>query len=370
MILLYRLLSPDAISSSTESLSTDKVKSVFEAFPSVAGFFLTALSASTLSQVASGTLVENNSLYYGASILVMICVGILLCKRSGVPNWKLSFPLALIIYGFAIAASLFVGRTDQISDNYNWASSIWYSPHWKMFALGLLSLAILPVASKSNKFKIGNYIYCAIVLATLASTTIYSSYIEYKNTPNIIAYWDRMRMDALNPSSLQMANEDKLTSFALSKRDTINMLEILQEYKLSVYRGNPKFISTADFTYIDNTKLILGAGFYSDRWLGPEANAHIEIKNPNSIVTMRLVPAPTIPSINCDFFLGGKKSYTRTFLANEPRLIAIEADQLVRAYETSWLSIKVVCDSYFMPTNGDTRPLSLHAREISEHPPS
>jgi hypothetical protein len=150
MIFLYRLASPSAISHSGESFGIDKAVVIIANFSNAIGFMLTALSASVLS--------------HGILLLVLVFIGIFLSKASAIPSWKIAFPLALLAYGFAIAGSLIVGRSDQVTENYAWASMIWYSPHWKMFALGLLAFPILLIFSGNRSFKTPNFAYSVIVL--------------------------------------------------------------------------------------------------------------------------------------------------------------------------------------------------------------
>ena len=176
----------------------------------------------------------------GFLILVIIVVGVVLyCKFK--LYTKTLIPVMGIVYGFGVYVMVYLGR----SSAYDWFANEWYNVHIKMMLASTIWIYGL-ILSIQHQHKISCIITCCICVCALLGTE--GNICELKRVPYVRDYYsDKQKyLFITNPEDMPV-DENGQTPLLHSLNVTMNSIEILRKYNLSVYQYWTAFEESSTF---------------------------------------------------------------------------------------------------------------------------
>lgn len=196
----------------------------------------------------------------GAMVFVITVVSVVLFVRLEMYK-KTWLPLMFIVYPFGVFALVYLGR----ATGWDWFSNEWYTVHLKISAAAVIWIYAYSY-DRIKRFKAGIVGVCILVVAF----GIIGNYYTVKRAPAIHNYLVEKQKYLYidNPSDMPV-DETGSTPLLHSLDVTMNSIEIMRKYNLSVYQYWDAYKACSTIRLSDNVVKYI-SGRYDDGWCEQE----------------------------------------------------------------------------------------------------
>lgn len=207
----------------------------------------------------------------GALVFIIICLSIVFFFNSRMYE-KTWTPLLCIVYSFGVLVMVYLGR----AGTWEWFANEWYTVHVKVALVGAICIYAY-VFKRNNKIKIFS-IVSVVFLCILGSVGNYCAVNRAEDVHNYYAGMQKYLY--VNDKEEMPVDEISGNTPLLHSLDaTMNSIEIMKKYNLSVYQYWNAYIECPT-TVISNNEIKYLSGWYDDGWV--EKNSTIELYTKNA----------------------------------------------------------------------------------------
>lgn len=209
-------------------------------------------------------------------VLALILSSVLFFKEKMYE--KTWIPLMMIVYSFGVLAMVYLGR----STDWQWMQNDWYNVHIKVSLAGAAWIFGFYLSSRIND-SVRNKLITSVLVFLLGAMLLFSvfgSSYAWKRAPYVRAYYANMQKYLYVQDAKDMpVNSDGQTPLLHTLEMTMQSIEILQKYNLSIYQYWDAYEESLAFgsSNVGNTlsTCIREEGIYDDGWVGTSASVRI-----------------------------------------------------------------------------------------------
>jgi hypothetical protein len=177
------------------------------------------------------------------------------------------FPIYLIFYSFFVWGMVLIGRYGNGSGGWQWFTNDWYYVHTKIAVIGVIWIL-------AHSFYAHKHILKQVALLALCFTLVggvYGSVIQVKVAPSIKNYYKEKQpyLFAEDISELSV-DENGNTPLLHTREVTMQSIEILKKYSLSVYRYYDAYLQMQVGNTLSTCRIVKGIS--DDGWVESSAN--------------------------------------------------------------------------------------------------
>lgn len=193
-------------------------------------------------------------------------------------------PVYFISYSFVVFIFVIIARPAS----WQWTLNEWYIVHTKLQYIGVVW--ILLYSYQNNKFKVNiNRIVVISSFIFIIIINVMGNIIELKRAPYVVEYYEN-KQPYLFAETIEELPVDGSgnTPLLASPEYTIQSIEILRKYGLSVYKYYPIYEKYREIYPVTSNglfplnlydgQILDKSGYYEDKWVGKEAEISVYSK--------------------------------------------------------------------------------------------
>ncbi len=216
----------------------------------------------------------------GAVVFILTLLSVILFFREQMYK-KTWLPLMCIVYGIGVFTLVLLGR----ADGWEWFSNEWYTVHIKISIASTIWIFAYSSIDKKG-MKIGAFSACIFLLAIGIVGNVYT----IKRAPSVHNYYvEKQKYLYIDNEADMPVNEAGETPLLHSLNATMNSIDIMKKYNLSVYQYWDAF-EACPTTRSTGIKYITGK--YDDGWCEQEMRFSVHVDNITKLeVSLNYSPA-------------------------------------------------------------------------------
>jgi len=195
---------------------------------------------------------------------------------------KTYLPILFIAYSFFVFILVIIGRNN---DDWGWYVSFWYTVHTKFAAIGTILIFSYDISTSKHRIKILNLVFISILFCGI----VYGNCVELRRVPYERQYYLEKQpyLFAENINELPV-DQNGNTPLLHTPQMTMNSINILKKYRLSVYRYYDAYekmqINTGKLNNVtlENYKILKGV--FDDKWTERTVELLVPVKSEGKII--------------------------------------------------------------------------------------
>lgn len=244
---------------------------------------LAGLSGTTLDIHTFEELLGNEDIFVLINGSILFFIGIYsIYKYILLKIYKVTYiPLLLIFYSVGQILSTRLGRLDG---GWMWPMNDWYSFHLYFYLIGILWILFydifvkyIKLSKKTLRFLFLKHKWTFVIFVFsmfwIFSFQMISNVTQWHRGPNVRAWLENKRMALINPT------DDNLESLLWTKKESIEAIDIMKRYKLSIFRKGG---------FLDKQNGVVKlSGWNSDGWISKDTKVMI-VDSKEGILSLNL----------------------------------------------------------------------------------
>lgn len=213
-------------------------------------------------------------LFVGALVLsiILYAVYLFISTKMYVNSW---IPLMCIVYSFGVFVMVYLGREVE----WEWFSNEWYNVHIKLALAG--AVWIFGYAAGGIKIR---KIICRTSVSILCVFSCIGSFYALKRAPHVHNYYKNMQKYLFIDHKNEMpVDESGMTPLLHSLDVTMDSIDILQKYHLSVYKYWDAYENCPTTGLVGNQVKFIN-GKYEDGWTERVCSFQLRTKEADQII--------------------------------------------------------------------------------------